>query len=112
MEDVLPLIISLLIAVVLLASLWILFSKAGKPGWYSLIPILNVVALIDIAGKPWFWIIGFFIPVVNFIVTVLIWHGISRGFGQGVLFTLGLLFLSPVFIPILAFGGYQYTRPA
>jgi len=95
--------------VLMIAAMWIVFSKAGKPGWYAIIPILNIVAMIDIAGKPWWWIIGFFIPFVNIIVGVLIYHGISTNFGKGALFTLGLLFLTPIFFLILAFGDAEYV---
>jgi len=95
--------------VLMIAAQWIIFSKAGKPGWYAIIPIVNVIALVDIAGKPWWWLIGFFIPIVNFIVAILILHGLSTNFGKGALFTLGLLFLSPIFYLILAFGDAEYV---
>lgn len=104
-------ILTLIITILVIVGLWMMFTKAGKPGWYSLIPILNVVALIDIAGKPWWWIFGFFIPFVNVVVIVLILHGISRGFGQDWLFTVGMIFLTPIMYMVLGFGNYQYSRP-
>lgn len=96
-------------AVVMIAAQWVLFSKAGKPGWYSIIPILNIVAFVDIAGKPWYWIIGLFIPFVSLIVGVLLLHGLSTNFGKGAGYTIGLLFLSPVFLLLLAFGDAEYV---
>ncbi len=96
-------------AVLMIAAQWVIFSKAGKPGWYAIIPIVNIVALIDIAGKPWWWIIGFFIPFVSLIVGVLIIHGLSTNFGKGALFTLGLIFFAPIFYLILAFGDAEYV---
>lgn len=108
MDNPIVLIGVLAIVVVMIASWWMVFSKAGKAGWLAIIPIVNVFVLMDIAGKPWWWIIGFFIPIVNFVVIVLIWHGLSENFGQGALFTLGLLFLTPLFMLMLAFGDAEY----
>jgi hypothetical protein len=39
-------------------------------------------------------------------------NDLSKSFGHGVGFTLGLIFLSPIFIPILGFGGSLYVGPA
>ena len=98
----------LALIVVLIASWWKVFSKAGKAGWLAIIPIVNFFVLLDIAGKPWWWFIGLFIPIVNIIVLILIWHGLSENFGKEALFTLGLLFLNPIFMLILAFGDAEY----
>lgn len=98
----------LALIVVLIASWWMVFSKAGKAGWLAIIPIVNFFVLMDIAGKPWWWVIGLFIPFVNFIVAILIWHGLSENFGKGAGFTIGLLFLNPIFMLILAFGDAEY----
>jgi predicted membrane protein len=38
-------------------------------------------------------------------------HNISKNFGHGVGFTLGLVFLSGIFIPILAWEDSQYLGP-
>ena len=94
--------------IVMLAAMWTIFSKAGKAGWLSIIPIVNFFVMLDIAGKPWYWVIGLLIPFVNFIVIIMMWHGISTNFGKGAGFTLGLLFLSPIFLLILAFGDAEY----
>lgn len=98
----------LAILVLMIAAMWMVFSKAGKAGWLAIIPIVNFFVMLDIAGKPWWWVIGLFIPFVNIVVLILMWHGISENFGKGALFTLGLLFLSPIFILILAFGDAEY----
>lgn len=90
---------------------WKLFVKAGQPGWASLIPIYNVVVMLKIVGKPLWWILLFFIPFANFIVAILLTHNLSLRFGKGVGFTLGLLFLGPIFMPILALGSAKYIPP-
>ena len=57
----------LVVAAVMIAAMWKVFTKAGKPGWASLIPIYNMIVLLDIAGKPAWWIVLFIIPIVNFV---------------------------------------------
>ena len=73
-------------------------------------PIYNLIVLLQIAGKPVWWILLMLIPVINIVVFILMYAGVARNFGKGVGFTLGLLFLSPIFFPILAWGSAEY-RP-
>jgi hypothetical protein len=102
-------IIGLLVAVLVIAGMWKVFTKAGKPGWASIIPIYNVVVLLQIAGKPIWWIVLLFIPIVNIVIAVMVMISVAKAFGKGTGFALGLLFLSPIFIPILGFSDAQYT---
>jgi hypothetical protein len=101
-------IVGLLVAILVIAGMWKVFTKAGKPGWAAIIPIYNLVVLLQIAGKPLWWLLLFFIPVVNIIVAAMIWIGVAKAFGKGTGFALGLLFLSPIFVPILGFSDAKY----
>ena len=92
--------------------MWKIFTKAGKPGWASIIPIYNVFVMLDIAGKPAWWFLLFLIPFVNFIVGILVIAGIATNFGKGGGFVVGMILLPIVFYPILAFGSAQYSKPA
>ena len=94
--------------VVVIAGLWQTFSKAGKPGWGAIIPIYNVVLLLEIAGRPIWWIILFLIPFVNFVVAIVVAIDVAKNFGKGVGFGLGLAFLGFIFYPILGFGSARY----
>ena len=96
------------VIVVVIAGMWKTFSKAGKPGWGCLIPIYNVILLVDIAGKPLWWFLLAFVPFVNVIVIILIYLGIAKNFGKGGGFAVGLLFFPFIFYPILGFGSAQY----
>ena len=91
---------------------WRIFEKAGKPGWAAIIPIYNTIILLEIVGKPWWWLLLFLIPVVNIIFAVWMTNLLSLSFGKGVGFTLGLVFLSFIFYPILAFSNAEYKGPA
>lgn len=91
---------------------WRIFEKAGKPGWAAIIPIYNTIVLLEIIGKPWWWLLLFLIPGVNFIFAIWMMNLLSISFGKGVGFTLGLIFLSFIFYPILAFSNTEYIGPA
>ncbi|MFM7627969.1 MAG: DUF5684 domain-containing protein [Algoriphagus sp.] len=96
----------------LIASMWGVFTKAGKPGWASLIPIYNLIILLEIVGKPWWWLLLMVIPVINIIFSVWIYNLLSKSFGKSEGFTVGLILLSFIFMPILAFGDAKYQGPA
>ncbi|MFI3247997.1 MAG: DUF5684 domain-containing protein [Rikenellaceae bacterium] len=101
--------LSLLFVLLPLICWWVIFQKAGLPGWAAIIPIYNFLIMLKTAGKPWWWIFLFLIPVVNFIFMVLMMMGIASKFGRGTLFAAGLVFLPFIFAPILAFGDSKYN---
>jgi hypothetical protein len=102
----------LIISVIMIISYWKIFEKAGKPGWAALIPIYNTIVMLEIVGKPIWWIILFLIPCVNIVFAVWTINLLSKSFGQSEGFTVGLILLGIVFFPILAFGNYQYLGPS
>lgn len=93
---------------------WKLYEKAGKPGWAAIVPIYNIIVLLEIIKKPLWWIVLLFIPLVNFVVLILIYVELAKAFGKGTGFAVGLLLLSFIFYPILALGDakYVYGEPA
>ena len=99
------------LAVVLMTviGLWKMFEKAGQPGWASIIPIYNLYVMIKIAGRSGWFMLLLLIPLINFIVGCIIMNDISKKFGQGAFFTLGLIFLGPIFFMILGLGDAQYS---
>lgn len=103
------LVLGLAILFVIIGGLWKTFEKAGQPGWASIIPIYNGIVLLEIAGRPIWWILLFFIPIVNLIVAIVVALDIARNFGKSGLFGLGIAFFPFVFYPILGFGSSRYT---
>jgi hypothetical protein len=101
-------VVALVILVVTIAAMWKVFEKAGEPGWAAIVPIYNVIVLLKIAGKPLWWIILLLIPFVNFIIIILVYVALAKNFGKGVGFALGLVFLSFIFFPLLAWGDARY----
>ncbi len=105
------LLFSLAFIALMIASLWKVFTKAGQPGWASIIPIYNFIVILQIIGKPWWWIIGMIIPFVNFVVFIMLAIELAKVFGKGIGYAIGLILLPFVFYPMLAFGDATYRRP-
>ena len=95
-----------------IAGLWMVFKKAGRPGWAAIIPFYNYYVMLKIVGRPGWWLILFFIPIVVIVIAIIVLHDLSKSFGKGVGFTIGLVLLSFIFVPILGFGAAQYRGPA
>ena len=108
--------------------LWKIFTKAGKEGWKSLIPIYNIYTLCEIVGvSPWWLLIVFvggivcIIPILGYLayMAATIYFGIllakstANAFGKDTGFAVGLYFLPLIFGAILAFNKdtYQGTNP-
>jgi hypothetical protein len=105
-------IFGLLVALLLIVAMWKVFTKAGQPGWASIIPIYNLYIWCKIVGRPWWWILLMLIPLVNFIVCIILCIDLAKSFGKGVGFGIGLALLGIIFFPILGFGSAQYQGPA
>ena len=129
-------VIGLIYQILLIVAQWRIFTKAGESGWKSIIPILNTYTAFKIAWKPSMFWVSVLLGVLAVILVglsnmfaeltmILMWldvlviaivgifgivftHKLSRAFGHGVPFTLGLLFFQPVFILILGFGRSDY----
>ena len=88
--------------------MWKIYSKAGKPGWAILIPIYNIIVLIQVAKRnpaEFLWLI---VPIANIIFPILWIVGISKAFGKSGGFAAGMIFLPFIFIPILGYGKATY----
>ena len=115
--------VCLAIAVVTIIGMWKVFTKAGKEGWKSLIPVYNVYTLCEITGvSPWWILIVFvggivcIIPILGYLayMAATIYFGIllakstANAFGKDTGFAVGLYFLAPIFFCILGFGKAKY----
>ena len=103
--------IVLIVAVLMIASMWKIFEKAGKPGWAALIPIYNTWVLFEItwgSGVYMLLIFASIIPLIGFIVSLVVsimtMNKLAKLFGKDIIYTLGLIFLPVIFLPMLAFG--------
>jgi hypothetical protein len=88
--------------ILLVASFWRIFEKAHKPGPLALVPIYQFYVMIEIAGKPGWWLLLFFIPIVNIVIAWKVCAALAIRFGRGRGVALGLLLLPVIFFPVLA----------
>ena len=102
---------TIIVAVLLIVAMWKIFTKAGEGGWKSIIPIYNIITLCKLADGSGWKVLLFLIPLVNVIYYIILMFRLSKSFGKGVLFCLGLLFLPNIFTLILGFGSAQYGGP-
>lgn len=104
-------VIALLLVVLIIVAIWKIFEKAGEPGWKAIIPLYNVYTEYKIFwGNGWLCLLTL-IPIVNIVVTIILYSKISKAFGHGAGFTVGLLFLPYVFLTMLGFNGDEYQGP-
>ena len=96
----------------LIAAWWMVFTKAGRPGWAAIIPIYNMVVMLEIIGRPWWWIFLYLIPLANLVFGIIVGVDLARSFGRSTGFGVGLALLSAIFYPILGFGSSRYIGPA
>jgi hypothetical protein len=100
-----------IITIISVAILWKIFVKAGQAGWKAIIPIYDQYILLKIIGRPGWWLLLSFIPLVNVIVAIVIALELGRAFGRSKWFSIFLLVIFPIGYLILAFGSTQYLGP-
>jgi hypothetical protein len=104
-------IVGIVIGIALVIGMWKLFTKAGKPGFYAIIPVLNLKTLVDVTGLPssWFWymLIGLALSPISFGLTSIISlyaafvivRQLRRVFGKSD--SLGAVLLTMIFVEIM-----------
>lgn len=103
----------LIVSLVQIVSMWVVFDKAGQPGWAAIVPFYNMWVLAEVADRPGWWgLAACFsgaIPFVGFIIQLVLWVvisvGVARTFNRGIGFGIGLFLLPFIFYPILAFAA-------
>lgn len=97
-------------ALIIVAN-WKIFTKAGKPGWASIIPFYNLYVLFEIVGMNGWLFLLLCIPIVNIVMMIMLYINLAKAFGKGTGFIIGLIFLPNIFTLILAFGSAEYQGP-
>ena len=89
------------------------FEKAGKEGWKGFIPIYNYYVHLEIVGRPLWWILLLFIPVINFFVALTIHLDLMKSFGRYTYVdqVLGVL-LAPFYMNYIAWSDTTYIAKA
>ncbi|RED19477.1 signal peptidase I [Flavobacterium cutihirudinis] len=61
---------------------WKLYEAAGRKSWEAAIPVYNAIVLMKIIGRPTWWTLLLFIPIINLIMFPVIWVETLRTFGK------------------------------
>jgi hypothetical protein len=124
------LILGLVLYVLIVVAHWKIFTKAGQRGWASIVPFLNLFVLVKLVKRPMWWavvitigiivggapsdaaaviqVVTGLIAILAAILLIITLFDLSKAFGHGVGFGLGLVFLSVIFALILGFGSSTY----
>lgn len=100
------------IVIIEIAGLWKMFEKANEPGWYAIIPILNIIIMLKLVGREVWWLILFLIPCVNIIAAIIVYMDLAKSYGKSAAYGLGMVILPFIFFPMLGFGEAQYVGPS
>lgn len=104
--------ICLALGVLVIVGFWRLFAKAGEPGWACLIPFYSQYVLYKMAfGNGWLFLL-LLVPIVNIVLALMLPFKLAKAFGHDIGYGFGLLFLSAIFINIMAFDKHEYIGPA
>jgi len=95
-------------SLLIIVAQWIIFERAGQAGWKCLVPFYNMYVLMEISGKPGWWLFLLFIPLVGVVFLLLAMLSLAKKFSRSELFGLGIFILPMIFLPVLAFGGSEY----
>lgn len=72
----------LIVQIVHFLGTWKLYEAAGRKRWEAAIPVYNAIVLMKIIGRPTWWTILLFIPIINLIMFPVIWVETLRSFGK------------------------------
>ena len=90
---------------------WKVYKKMGLEGWECIVPIYNLWVLAKAVGKPPYWGLLCCIPYIGIIWAIWLCNMLSKSFGKEEGFTVGMVILPFIFIPILGFGDAKYLGP-
>jgi hypothetical protein len=72
--------------------------------WLAWIPIANIYLMTQMAGRPGWWTILMFIPLVNMVIGIMLWVDILKKLGKNPWMVLVVIFFGIIYLPILAFS--------
>lgn len=90
----------LIVQIIHFLGTWKLYEAAGRKRWEAAIPIYNAIVLMKIIGRPTWWTVLLFIPIINLIMFPVIWVETLRSFGKRSSLD--------TFLGIVTFGFYIY----
>jgi hypothetical protein len=77
----------MVVFLVIFAAIYVYFAlafstiakKTNTPNaWWAWVPILNIILLINIAKKPVWWVVLFFVPIVSIVIAIIVMMGVAE----------------------------------
>lgn len=91
---------------------WKLFIKAKQPGWGVLIPIYNLLLVVRIVRRPWWWVLFLLIPFVNIVASLFVAIDMAKTFRKSTAFgVIALWIFTFAGALLLGFGDAKYHAP-
>ncbi len=97
-----------IVSILMIVCMWVIFRKAGKKGWEAIIPVYNIIVLLEITRLPIWYIVLYLIPFANIYAMFKVNIELAHRFGKSTGFGVASVFFSIICMPILAFGKAQY----
>lgn len=101
-------VILLIILIITFLALAKVFKKANRSGISAIIPIYNILILLEITNSSKWYLLFLLIPGINIIFSLFLMLNLAKTFRKSKLFAVGLTFLPFIFLPILGFGKSEY----
>lgn len=102
---------TLVLSILVTATSWKLFEKAGRLVGEAFIPIYNLVVLLQIAEIPSYFFLTFLVPGLNIVLLIFVEYKLAKLFKVSKGFMWGMFLCPIVFIPMLAHGHFVYKEP-
>lgn len=101
-----------ILAVITAIGQWKAFTKAGKPGWASIIPVYNYIVVLEIAGRPAWWVLlTMLVPFFGVWVAIVALIDFAKSYGKSNGFAALLIIFPIIGWLILGFGKDKYLGP-
>lgn len=102
--------ISIVVSVIIVISMWKIFTKAGEAGWKAIIPFYNIWVFDQLTCNNNILVfILTLIPVTSVVGFCIAYFGLGKAFGKGVGFSILCILFPYIAIPVLAFSSAEYT---
>lgn len=104
-------VVALVFYALFVVASWKMFTKAGYAGILSLIPIVNLIVIVKIAGYSGWMVLWYIIPIANIVMAFFVALRLGANFGKGGAFSFFLLWLFPIVgYFIIGLGSATYRR--
>ena len=83
--------VMLFVFLIIFAAIYVYFALAFSTiakktntanAWWAWVPILNIVLMINIAKKPVWWVVLFFVPIVSIVMLIIVMMAVAEARGK------------------------------